>query len=283
MLKIYNLSKNFRKVQALNDVNLDFEENKIYGIFGRNGAGKSTLIKTIGNMLYPNNGLIEISGSINNKNTELLNIIHIMSQDEVYDLNEKVINYFNFIAKINPKFDIDLAKDYASQFELNPNIKLKNLSLGYRTIFKLCVALAQNTPYVINDEPVFGLDLIHRELFYKLLLEQYSRANNTIIIATHIIDEIENLVDKVIIIDHGEIKINMDYSELLKEVFLLSGSREEILKLVNLESIIYEEKIGQVTNAYIRGSELSSPLDKVQISHLELEEIFIALTNERRD
>lgn len=206
-----------------------------------------------------------------------------MSQEENYDLNKKVINYFEFIASVNNRFDIDLAKDYARQFELNTDIKLTNLSLGYRTIFKLCIALAQNTPFIIYDEPVFGLDLIHRELFYKLLLEQYSRGNITIIIATHIIDEIENLIDRVIIIDHGQITLNMDYGDLLKEVFLLSGNRDVILKLVDPESIIYEENLGTLTNAYVKGPELDGSLDKVQISHLELNEIFIALTSERND
>lgn len=283
MLKVYNLSKKFRNVQALKDITLEFENNRIYGLLGRNGAGKSTLVKAIGNRIFPNTGFIEISDNYNSKNSELLDLVHIMSQEENYDLNKKVINYFEFIASVNNRFDIDLAKDYARQFELNTDIKLNNLSLGYRTIFKLCIALAQNTPFIIYDEPVFGLDLIHRELFYKLLLEQYSRGNITIIIATHIIDEIENLIDRVIIIDHGQITLNMDYGDLLKEVFLLSGNRDVILKLVDPESIIYEENLGTLTNAYVKGPELDGSLDKVQISHLELNEIFIALTSERND
>ncbi|NLY62302.1 MAG: ABC transporter ATP-binding protein [Erysipelothrix sp.] len=283
MLKVYNLSKKFRNVQALKDITLEFENNRIYGLLGRNGAGKSTLVKAIGNRIFSNTGFIEISDNYNSKNSELLDLVHIMSQEENYDLNMKVINYFEFIASVNNRFDIDLAKDYARQFELNTDIKLTNLSLGYRTIFKLCIALAQNTPFIIYDEPVFGLDLIHRELFYKLLLEQYSRGNITIIIATHIIDEIENLIDRVIIIDHGQITLNMDYGDLLKEVFLLSGNRDVILKLVDPESIIYEENLGTLTNAYVKGPELDGSLDKVQISHLELNEIFIALTSERND
>lgn len=283
MLKVYNLSKKFRNVQALKDITLEFENNRIYGLLGRNGAGKSTLVKAIGNRIFPNTGFIEISDNYNSKNSELLDLVHIMSQEENYDLNMKVINYFDFIASVNNRFDIDLAKDYARQFDLNTDIKLNNLSLGYRTIFKLCIALAQNTPFIIYDEPVFGLDLIHRELFYKLLLEQYSRGNITIIIATHIIDEIENLIDRVIIIDHGQITLNMDYGDLLKEVFLLSGNRDVILKLVDPESIIYEENLGTLTNAYVKGPELDGSLDKVQISHLELNEIFIALTSERND
>lgn len=283
MLKVYNLSKKFRNVQALKDITLEFENNRIYGLLGRNGAGKSTLVKAIGNRIFPNTGFIEISDNYNSKNSELLDLVHIMSQEENYDLNMKVINYFDFIASVNNRFDIDLAKDYARQFELNTDIKLTNLSLGYRTIFKLCIALAQNTPFIIYDEPVFGLDLIHRELFYKLLLAQYSRGNITIIIATHIIDEIENLIDRVIIIDHGQITLNMDYGDLLKEVFLLSGNRDVILKLVDPESIIYEENLGTLTNAYVKGPELDGSLDTVQISHLELNEIFIALTSERND
>lgn len=81
MLKVYNLSKKFRNVQALKDITLEFENNRIYGLLGRNGAGKSTLVKAIGNRIFPNTGFIEISDNYNSKNSELLDLVHIMSQE----------------------------------------------------------------------------------------------------------------------------------------------------------------------------------------------------------
>ena len=81
MLKVYNLSKKFRNVQALKDITLEFENNRIYGLLGRNGAGKSTLVKAIGNRIFLNTGFIEISDNYNSKNSELLDLVHIMSQE----------------------------------------------------------------------------------------------------------------------------------------------------------------------------------------------------------
>lgn len=282
MLNVYNVSKRFKGVKALENINIDFDSNKIYGLLGRNGAGKTTLINVISNFTFANVGLVEIDNEIVNKNTKLFDKVHVMSQTDNYNQKRYVDDYFIFIAKINEKFDLELARRYASEFDLNIKSRIKELSFGYQTIFKLCVALAHNTPYVIYDEPVVGLDLIHRELFYSLVLEQYTRLNNTIVIASHIIDEMENIVDNIIVIDHGKVLLDMTYQDLIDKVYLLSGKREDILKVVDATNIIYEEKIGELSNIYLIGYLDTSLLENIQISRLGLQEIFMALTSEGR-
>ena len=190
-ISIQNITKTYKNVTAIDNVSFSFDFGKIYGFLGRNGAGKSTLINIIANRIFTDKGEVFVDGLSVKENMEVHEKIFCMSEADLYETNDS--------------FDTEKAFEIAEKFNLNTNMKFKALSKGYQSIFKLTVALALRVPYVIFDEPVLGLDANHRELFYNLLLKEYENEERTFIIATHLIEEVANIIEEVVLLDKGTV------------------------------------------------------------------------------
>lgn len=180
-IQIKNVTKKFKHITALNNINLNFEFGKIYGLLGKNGAGKSTLINIISNRKFANEGEVLINELPAKDNMLTQELLYCVTNDNLYE-NFKIKNLFYQTNEFYNCFDIDMAFDLAKKFQLNLNTNFENLSTGYKSIVKLIIALSLDTPYIIYDEPVLGLDANHRDLFYSLLLKNYEQKEKTIII-----------------------------------------------------------------------------------------------------
>ena len=131
--------------------------------------------------------------------------IFCMSEADLYASSLKIKDLFKWIDRFYDSFDLKKAFQTAEKFDLDVTKRFKALSKGYQSIVKLTAALALNVPYVIFDEPVLGLDANHRELFYNLLLKNFEDNDQTIIIATHLIEEVETFIEEAIFIRNGEL------------------------------------------------------------------------------
>ena len=160
-IEIKNVSKRYKDVTALDDVSLSFEYGKIYGFLGRNGAGKSTLINIMANRIFADQGEISIDGLQGKENMEIHEKLYCMSETDLYDSGLRVRELFKWSARFYDSFDLKKAYEIAEKFNLNTNKKLKTLSKGYQSIFKLTVALSLDVPYVVFDEPVLGLSIYY--------------------------------------------------------------------------------------------------------------------------
>lgn len=196
-IQIKDITKKYNSLIALDHVSFTFEFGKIYGFLGRNGAGKSTLINIIANRIFADDGTVLIDDVPAKENMQVHEKIFCMSEADLYDKELKINEHFKWINRFYDRFDLNKALEIAKKFDLDTNKKFKALSKGYQSIFKLAVALSLNVPYVIFDEPVLGLDTNHRELFYDLLLKNYEKDERTIIIATHLIEEVANIIEEV--------------------------------------------------------------------------------------
>lgn len=204
-IQIKNITKKYNNLTALDDVSFSFEFGKIYGLLGRNGAGKSTLINIIANRIFADEGMILVDDIPAKENMQVHEKVFCMSEADLYDKDLKIKEHFRWINRFYDCFDLNKALTIAKMFDLDINKKFRSLSKGYQSIFKLTAALSLNIPYVIFDEPVLGLDANHRELFYELLLQDFENNERTIIIATHLIEEVTNIIEEVVLIDHGKI------------------------------------------------------------------------------
>ena len=170
-----------------------------------------------------------------------------------------------------------------AKFNLNINTKIKNLSTGYNSICKIITTLASNAEVLIFDEPVLGLDANHRELFYKELMENYIENPKTIILSTHIIEEVSNLIEKVIILNNNKIISSDEAEELLDKAYTVSGLSENIDKFISEKNIVNIEEITSFKSATIIGNltkedkKLAQDLD-LKFSKVELQKLFIYLT-----
>ena len=138
----------------------------------------------------------------------------------------KIKDLFKWIDRFYDSFDLKKAFQTAEKFDLDVTKRFKALSKGYQSIVKLTAALALNVPYVIFDEPVLGLDANHRELFYNLLLKNFEDNDQTIIIATHLIEEVANIIEEVVLIDKGKLLLQENVDTLLERGYCVSGLAE---------------------------------------------------------
>lgn len=205
MIEITNLSKHYGEKAALANVSLTFSDNKIYGLLGSNGAGKTTLMKIIANRLFQTAGTVTVQGQPVLENERVQQNIFCVTENDKYPKDIKLKNLLVWESRFFPDFDLDYAKDLAQKFDLDLNKKTNSLSTGYYTILKVVVALASKAKIMILDEPVLGIDSLYRELFYEVLLTHHRQYQNLIIISTHLIEEVEPVLQEVVIIDRGRI------------------------------------------------------------------------------
>ena len=283
IIEIKKVSKSYNKKQVLNNINITFEENKIYGLLGRNGAGKTTLLNLITDRVVVDSGEITIDGENVYENDNALEKIYFMTERTLYPEDYKVKEIFKWTKEFYNNFDSEYALELAKKFNLNINTKIKNLSTGYNSICKIITTLASNANVLIFDEPVLGLDANHRELFYKVLMENYIKSPKTIILSTHIIEEVSNLIEKVIILNNSKVISSDEAEELLKKAYTVSGLTENIDKFVEAKNIVNVEEITSFKSATIIGNltkedkKLAEDLG-LKFSKVELQKLFIYLT-----
>lgn len=279
-IEIKNVTKKYKDILALNNVTLSFEENKIYGLLGRNGAGKTTLLNIINNRIFADSGEILINNLNSYESDSALSNVYLMSEKNYYPENMKIRDVFKWSKVFYPLFDMDYASKLAEKFSLDTSKKVKELSTGYSSIFKNIIALSVNVPYILLDEPVLGLDANHRDLFYKLLMENYTESPKTIVISTHLIEEVANVIEDIIIIKNGEIIKNQSCQELLSKGYTISGNASAIDDFISDKNVIGIDTLGGLKTAYILGSLDKNSIPKgLEITKLDLQKLFIQLTN----
>lgn len=280
-IEIKSIRKNFGNICALDGINITFEENKIYGLLGRNGAGKTTLLNIITNRIFAGNGEVLIDGISSKENDQALNKVYMMSEKNFYPSNMKIKEVFRWTEEFYPGFDIEYANKLADIFELNLNKNVKSLSTGYNSIFKVIIALSINRPYILLDEPVLGLDANHRDVFYKLLIEKYSDTPATFILSTHLIEEVSNVIENVIIIKKGKIIKNETREELMSVGYTVSGMANQVDEFVKGKDVIGVDTIGGLKSAYILGQVIKGTVpQELEVSKVDLQKLFVQLTNE---
>jgi len=279
-IEVRNVTKTFGSVMALEDVSLHLEVKKIYGLLGNNGAGKTTLFNIISNRLYADSGQISIDDQKAADHDSVLGKVFMMGEDNLFPEDMRVKKAFTTSKLFLPQFDLDYALVLAERFELQTNKKIKSLSTGYASIFRLILALSANTPYLLLDEPVLGLDARHRDMFYKLLIEHYSHRPSTIVISTHIILEVANLLEHILIINNGRIVKDVPRDELLAGSYTVSGPASLIDHFIKDKKTISTDRIGGLRTACIEGQPDESDVpDGLEIGQTNLQDYFISLMN----
>ncbi|MCL2507626.1 MAG: ABC transporter ATP-binding protein [Oscillospiraceae bacterium] len=277
-IELKGVNKSYGETRALRDVTLTFGDNKIIGLLGRNGAGKTTMLKVISGLIFTDGGEVTVDGERAVENDKALGKMYLMSEETYYPGGMKIRDVFKWSKRFYPDFDEGYAARLAAEFGLNQKKNVRSLSTGYLSIFKLIVALSVNTPYLFLDEPVLGLDANHRELFYRLLLEKYAEKPSTIVISTHLIEEIAALIEHVVIIKNGEILRDEPREDLLREGYTVAGAAALVDAYSENRRKIGEDSLGGLKTVYLLGPPDDVPAG-LEVSGLDLQKLFIRLTN----
>lgn len=279
-LKISHLSKKFGRRVILDDVSFTLEPAKIYGLLGRNGAGKSTLLNLISNRIFPTSGSIKLGDQeINTDQT--LDKIFLIGEDNLYYKQVKINQMFDLGDGAYGNFDYQNAEQMLKQFELDGNQKFAKLSTGQKTAAKISLALNVDADYIFLDEPVLGLDANHREIFYQELIKSYQKRPRTIVLSTHLIDEIQQLVEHVILIDRHRVLEDADVQDLLDRAYDISGPAKLVDQYTEGLNVLSTTDLGNVRTAHVFDQLPEDRIlpDQVQIGHYDLQHLFIYLTN----
>ncbi len=274
------VSKNFGDIKALDEVSLSFEEGKIYGLLGRNGAGKTTLLNCITGRLFSTGGEIRVDGELALENEKALRKIFYMGQQELYPQEMTVNKVFYWTKQFYGGFDLEYAQALCKKFGLNPKKKTSKLSTGYRSIYKLITALAVDTPYLLLDEPVLGLDAGHREMFYRELLENYGKNPRTIVLSTHLIEEAASLLEEVVILHNGRVMCRKTCEELLHSGYTVSGRQSEVDAFIAGKKVLSQQSIGGLKTAVIYGKAEKDVPETLETGRMDLQKLFVAMTEE---
>ena len=276
---INQVSKSFGPVRALNRVSVTLEEGKIYGLLGRNGAGKSTLLNVLTDRIFPEEGSVTVDGEPVRDNDRALSKMYLMSEKNCYPESMRVKEAFRWTKEFYPDFDQEFAWNLAAAFELNTNAKVNKLSTGYSSIFKLTVALSVNTPYVLLDEPVLGLDANHRDLFYRTLLARYTQRPFTAVISTHLIEEVASLIEDVVLIHKGEVLRQGSCQDLLSQGYTVTGPKGLVEEYLKGKNVLGVDVLVGLESAYVLGEPDRSSLPQgLELSGLDLQKLFILMT-----
>ena len=279
-IEIVNITKQFGKTTALDGINLTIEEGQICGLLGNNGAGKTTLFRLIANHIFPSQGNILVNGEEVWDNDAILGKIFLVSEGTLYPESMKVKDGFRSAAIFYPHFDMERAHQLSEMFHLPLKKKISGLSTGYATIYKLVLALSVNTPYLLLDEPVLGLDASHRDLFYRLLVEKVAEDPCTVLLSTHLIQEAASLVEQTVIIQDGRIVRDGLKDQLLEEWSIITGPSLKMDEWAMGKALVGKTNLGGLATAYLEGSQKREDLPPgFTQERLTLQDYFILLTN----
>lgn len=278
-----NISKSFGKTIALSGINLNLEKDKIYGLLGRNGAGKSTLLNIITAQLFPSSGEVRIFGEPPYENDRALKNICIVKESGMFLKEVSVGDALDIASNFYANWDKELAERLLREFELDRKKAYKDLSLGMKSQLGIIVGLASRAPITIFDEPYIGLDAAGRQLFYDILLDDYTENPRTVILSTHLIDEVSNLLEDVIILHKGTVKLEGNTEDVRNKAFYISGIKDKVEKHIYGKKVLNKEEFGK-TMAVAVFDHISEKEKKVMedddlnISPVSLQQLFIFLT-----
>lgn len=278
-----SVSVSFGSTQALDNVSIALDGAKIIGLLGRNGAGKSTLINAMTNKLHPQGGEIILDGQPIWENEHALSNICCMSEQNLFPISRRIDELFEFSAMFYPGFDMPRAKHLAQVFQLDTRKKVSSLSTGYNSIAKNIIALCCNTPIMIMDEPVLGLDAAHRELFYKHLIKDYSENQRMVILSTHLIEEVSNIIEEAVILHDGKLLLHSATADIAQMGYSLSGRRDDVVAFTSQLDLISMDEIGSFATAYIKGTQPAQLPDGLEVGKLSLQKVFVELTGSNKE
>lgn len=281
-----NLTKAYGDKIVLSNLNLTLESGKIYGLIGRNGAGKTTLLSIMSNQNPASAGRVTLDGENIWENRRALDRLcfsrelNISAESGLAGYSVK--NYLKTAASYYAHWDQAMADRLVSLFGLTPKAKLGKLSKGMLSMVTVTVAMASKAEFTFLDEPVAGLDVVAREQFYKLLLEEYTETGRTFVVSTHIIEEAADVLEEVVILDKGRILRKQNTQELVDSARYVTGLREQVDGATEGLDCHHPEAIGRSkgVTVLLRDGEDIRPGFDVTVQPVNLQRIFVALCGE---
>jgi ABC-2 type transport system ATP-binding protein len=246
IIEARGLTKRYGDTPALRGINLDVQPGRIVGLIGPNGAGKTSLIKAVLG-LTPFDGELKVLGKDpRTERNQLMNEVCFIADVAVLPRWLKVSQALDFVAGVHPRFDRKRAEEFLAKTDIRLDRRVRQLSKGMVTQLHLALILAIDARLLVLDEPTLGLDLLFRRSFYDNLLNDYFDKERTILITTHQVEEVENILTDVIFIQHGNIALDSPMESLADRFVQVVPSAGNVDKARALKPFYEREIFGRV-------------------------------------
>lgn len=287
VVEVNNLSKKYGETTVVDQVSFKLEKDKVYGLLGRNGAGKTTVMRMLTAQLMRNSGEIKVFGEDPYENSRILNQICFIKESQKYPDHYRVRDVMKVAELLFPNWDAEFALQLVEEFRLPTKRQVKKLSRGQLSSVGIIMGLASRAPLTIFDEPYLGLDAVARQLFYDRLMEDYTVNPRTIVLSTHLIDEVNRLLEHVLVIDQGRILLDDETDHMRERAYTVAGTRQKVEQFVHGKSVIGRATFGGLLTVTIHerlddNERRKAEADGLEIAPVSLQQLIIELTKENQ-
>ena len=282
VIDVSGLTRRYGSFAAVDDVSFTVEEDRIYGLLGRNGAGKTTLMQLLTGQEFASAGTVRVFGESPLENAKVLRNVCFVKESQRYPEDFAVKHVFRSAPWFFERWDQDFADRLVDDFRLPVNRRMKKLSRGQLSSVGVIVGLASRAPLTLFDEPYLGLDAVARQTFYDRLLEDYAEHPRTVILSTHLIDEVSNLLEHVLVIDEGKLIIDSSADDLRGSVTNVVGARTAVDAFVAKRDVLHREGIGGLAsvtvNALDAAGQAAARKAGLELSPVSLQQLIVRKT-----
>lgn len=284
---LHGVTQRFGRAVALDGVDLEIRAGTITGLLGRNGSGKTTLGSLLAAFRRPTSGQVRVDGEDPWENERTApGVCLVRESGDVLD-DVRIADNLAFFAGARPTFDRAFAAELLDLFELDPRSKPAKLSRGKKSAFGITLGLASRAPLTVLDEVHLGLDAPSRYAFYDTLLADYLAHPRTIVLSSHLIEEIERLVEDVVVLDRGKVLLVQDADSLRAEGVSVTGPADAVDAFVAGRTVLGTQRLGRTSQVTLRGALDATDVDRARAAGLELgpvplQDLFVHLTDPRR-
>jgi ABC-2 type transport system ATP-binding protein len=275
ILQTRELGKSYGQRPALSDCTLTVPPGHVVGLVGPNGAGKTTLLKVACGMLAPTTGRIEVLGERPAAGPAQLARVGYVAQDTPTYAGLSVADHLKLGAKLNPRWDAELAQARIERLDLEPKRKAGKLSGGQRAQLALTVAVAKRPELLILDEPVASLDPLARRDFLRHLMESVAENDTSVILSSHLVSDLERVCDYLIVLVASRVQLAGETEDLLAQHYRIVCSRRQDTDLPPELVVIWSEHAGRQSTFIVR-SQTGLPAGDCLAEHLDLEDLVLA-------
>ena len=278
VIAMHGVTKRYGDVTALDDVSFVLEENRIHGLLGRNGAGKTTAMQILTAQNFATAGTAEIFGERPYENARVLAATCFVRESLRYPDSYKVRHALAAAATVYPHWDRAFAGELVEEFGLPANRSCKKLSRGQQSAVGVVIGLASRAPLTFFDEPYLGLDAVARQLFYDRLLADYAEHPRTVVLSTHLIDEVSDLIEHVVLVDRGRVLIDADADELRGRAVTVTGPVESVERFARGHVELHREQLGGFLRVTLSGAEPEPTEPDLRFEPVSLQQLVVRTT-----
>ncbi|MBS1699381.1 MAG: ABC transporter ATP-binding protein [Actinobacteria bacterium] len=288
VIEVSDLTKRYHDKLAVDRVSLSIEADTIYGLLGRNGAGKTTLMSILTAQNFATSGEVRVFGENPYENARVLSRLCFVRESQKYPDDAAPVHALRAARLFFPNWNQALADDLAAQFQLPMKRRIKKLSRGQLSAVGVIIGLASRAEITFFDEPYLGLDAVARQIFYDRLLADYAEHPRTIILSSHLIDEVANLIERVIVIDDGRILLDEETDAVRERASTVVGDAAAVDAWVGGREVLHREALGRVASVTVLGrldaADRAGVLDAgLDLAPVSLQQLVVRLTQRERN